>query len=239
MKLLRGLAVSRSSEIRERVSYGFVAAEYYNEQFHPTCADFREASRAYLKKIFEFERPVGRLADVGCGRSLISELTLENLVLIDEARAMLDLNLDCGEKRRVDIVETSFGDAEFDWIFAVLADPYNEMGAWTNIAKALRTQGQCVFIVPSYCWASKFRASSKKEISGKARFDLFSGESLFLPSTVLSPAQQEALISSSGLCVDRLDHAYVRDLNEIKSAKISNFLGQDDPMLDVYRVHKR
>jgi hypothetical protein len=239
MKSLLGLAASRSSEILEQASYEHVASEYYDERCHPTCADFREASRLFLKRIFEFERPAGLLADVGCGRSLVSEFASKNLVLIDNARAMLDLNLDHREKRRIDIVEEPFGNSEFDWIFAILADPYNEIGAWMNIAKALKPQGQGVFIVPSCCWASKFRASSKNEIAGKARFDLSSGESLFLPSTILLPAQQKALISSCGLHIDRLDHVYVGNLPEIRSAKISSVLGPDEALLDIYRVRKQ
>jgi SAM-dependent methyltransferase len=236
MKSLPGLAVSRSSGIRKSARYESVAAEYYNEQHHPTCADFREASRVYLKRVFEFERPAGRLADVGCGQSLISEFASDDLVLIDESPAMLDLNLDHREKRRFNVVESPFGNSEFDWIFAVLADPYNEIGAWLNIAKALRPEGQCVFIVPSYCWASKFRASSKNEITGKARFDLLSGESLFLPSTILLPEKQKTLISSSGLHVDRIDHVYVSDLAGIRSEKISSVLMEDEALLDIYRA---
>jgi SAM-dependent methyltransferase len=236
MKSLPGLAASRSSEIREAATYESVAAEYYNERHHPTCADFREASRVCLKRVFELERPAGRLADIGCGQSLISEFASDGLVLIDESLAMLDLNPDHHEKRRLNVVESPFGISEFDWIFAVLADPYNEVGTWLNIARALKSEGRCVFIVPSYCWASKFRGSSKTEIAGKARFDLLSGESLFLPSMILLPERQKALISSSGLHVDRIDHVCVGDLAEIKSEKISSVLSQNEAVLDVYRV---
>jgi hypothetical protein len=238
MKSLPGLAVSRSSGIRERASYEDVAAEYYDERRHPTCADFREASRWYLKRVFELERPNGRLADIGCGLSLISEFTSDNLVLIDEARAMLEMNSHHPEKRKVNIVEMPFGSSEFDWIFAILADPYNEIGAWANIAKGLKQRGECVFMVPSFCWASKFRTSSKNELPGKARFDLFSGASLFLPSNILLPEDQEVLISAAGLESYRLDHVHVGDLAKIRSAKISSVLSDDDALLDVYRVRK-
>lgn len=238
MKSLPGLAVFRSSAIRKQASYEDVAAEYYDERRHPTCADFRQASRTYLKRIFEVERPNGPLADIGCGRSLIAEFTLENLVLVDESSAMLNLNVHWLERRRADIAVESFGSAEFNWIFAVLADPYNEIGAWRNISRALKPQGECVFIVPSYCWASKFRTSSEDELFGKARFDLASGTSLFLPSNILSAEAQRALISASGLKVSGIDHVLVEDLTEIKSAKVSNVLDRKDALLDVYRVRK-
>lgn len=238
MKSLPGLAASRSSAIRERASYEDVAAEYYDESRHPTCADFRQASRWYLERLFEQERPDGRLADVGCGLSLISEFTSDNLVMVDESRAMLEMNFHHLEKRKVNIVEMPFGNSEFDWIFAILADPYNEIAAWANIAKALKRRGECVFVVPSFCWASKFRNSSKNELPGKARFDLFSGVSLFLPSNILLPEEQKVLISASGLESYRLDHVRVGDLAEIKSAKISNVLSSDDALLDIYRVRR-
>ena len=236
MKSLPGLGVSRSSAIRERASYEEVALEYYDELRHPTCADFREASRVYLKRILELELPSGQLADIGCGQSLISEFISENLILVDESGAMLNLNIAASEKRRINIIEASFGRAEFDWIYAVLADPYNEIGAWINIKRALKVGGRCVFITPSYSWASKFRASSQSEIAGNARFDLASGKSLFLPSTILSIEQQKELISSAGLRVDHIDHIYADDLVKIRSSKISSVLKGGEALLDIYRV---
>lgn len=178
------------------------------------------------------------MADIGCGRSLVREFATDNLALIDESESMLDLNFGHNDKRRINVVNSPFGSAEFDWVFAVLGDPYNEIGAWRHIAKALKPSGACVFIVPSYVWASKFRKSSNKEVVGKARFDLSTGESILLPSTVLSSDKQQTMISNVGLAMKRLDHVYVRDLPRVRSKKISQILNEDDEILDAYVIKK-
>ncbi|OJY00776.1 MAG: hypothetical protein BGP04_25085 [Rhizobiales bacterium 62-17] len=215
-----------------------VGAEYYDDQLHPTCADFRAASQVFLKKIFELNAPKGRIADIGCGRSLVREFAGDSLVLIDESASMLNLNIGHNEKRRINVINAPFGNTEFDWIFAVLGDPYNDIKAWRHIAGALKPSGRCVFIVPSYLWAVKFRKSTDEEVVGKARFDLSSGESLFLPSTILPFDQQTAMISSVGMLMECFDHVYVSDLPQIRSKKISEVLKDDDEVLDIYIAQK-
>ncbi len=233
-----GRVASKSYGTPEWVSYQDVSAEYYDERLHPTCADFRVASHTYLTTVFGNEFPTGAVADIGCGLSLVSEFCRTGLVLVDAAPSMLKLNDDRHERRLVNIVESPFGENEFDWIFAVLGDPYNESGAWRNISTALKPQGQCVFIVPSIDWAKKFRSASKNEVDGKARFDLSSGEAIFLPSIILPISEQCDLIGGASLHVDRVEHIYVNQMAEIKSAKILNILGRDEAILDIYRVRK-
>jgi hypothetical protein len=152
----------------------------------------------------------------------VREFASDNLVLIDESASMLNLNIGHNEKRRINVINAPFGNAEFDWIFAVLGDPYNEIGAWRHIAEALKPDGTCIFIVPSHLWASKFRKSSD-EVTGKARFDLCSGESILLPSTILTCDQQLAMISEVGLAMKRIDHVFVKDLVRVRSKKYRRF----------------
>src|SRR5579872_2909267 len=91
MKSANGLAY-KSLEPSDSHTYDSVAGEYYDERLHPTCADFRAAASLYLKKFFETRRPAGRLADVGCGSSLIAEFQTRDLVLIDKSWEMLNRN---------------------------------------------------------------------------------------------------------------------------------------------------
>jgi SAM-dependent methyltransferase len=163
---------------------------------------------------------------------------------VDESEAMLDWNK-IDQKPRddfqvciSDIEAGPFGLEEFDWIFAVLADPYNTEQAWENISRALRAGGECVFIVPSFAWRDKFRARSAEERAGHARFLTKKGLEVFLPSIILDEVHQEAIVKQSGLVLDRIDHVRIRDMPKIRSPKISNFLEADDPIVDIYRTKK-
>jgi hypothetical protein len=75
-------------------------------------------------------------------------------------------------------------------------------------------------------------------VAGKARFDVNSGKSVFLPSLILTAAEQWELILRSGLHLEGLEHVYVRELPDLRSPKIFSNLNDDDPVLDIYRVRK-
>src|ERR1043166_2803629 len=139
----------------EIAPYSKVASEYYDARLHPTCADFRAASFLYLSKIFREEAPNGLIADIGCGDSLLTKFCKQKLVLVDESAQMLARNLGDHEKRQFDVTKEKFGISEFDWVFAILGDPYNVISTWSNIEIALKPRGECVFMSPSFIWAEK------------------------------------------------------------------------------------
>lgn len=234
MKSLLGRAAFKSSGTLDVGSYEDVALEYYDAKLHPTCADFGIASRVFLQRLFREQSPRGRIADVGCGRSLLTEFVTKNLVLVDASPRMLAQNSESAEKRLVDLEKQSFAESEFDWIFAVLADPFNSAASWTNIRSALAEGGRCVFIVPSYHWASKFRGRVEEEMAGFARFVKSDNSSVFLPSMVYPEEQQIALIESIGMELTDFQQVFVSELQRINSPKISGFLAANDALLDVY-----
>jgi trans-aconitate methyltransferase len=228
----------KSTRIPNATAYDKVALEYYDEIRHPTCADLREASRLFFARLFEKEDPSGRLADIGCGRSLVAEFKKSELVLVDSSTQMLDQNNFEIKRRVIDVEFESFGESEFDWIFAVLADPYNSISSWNNIFKALKVSGTCVFIVPSFVWSQKFRLRDSGEREGFARFIIAGGEDVFLRSVIVSSQEQEQLIIRAGLQLHRCEHVYTKDMTMIKSAKISGVLSPDEPILDIYIANK-
>lgn len=238
MNLLSGHAY-RSSKVSEWGTYSSVAQEYYDEVLHPTCADFRLASWIYLERLFEEVKPTGRMADIGCGKSLIAEFCQRNLVLIDQSIEMLEHNAPLLERRLMDVERESIGRSEFDWIFAVLADPYNTPEAWKNIGRALKSRGQCIFIVPSFEWVGSFRRDSMSEKPNLARFITARGDEVFLRSLVFDLEFQKEMIAQAGLVSQPVEHVLVRDLPFVKSRKISEVLSRDQALLDVYRVSKR
>jgi hypothetical protein len=147
---------------------------------------------------------------------------------------MLAQNSGSTEKRLIDLEKQKFGLSEFDWIFAVLADPFNSTAAWTNISSALRDGGRCVFILPSDLWASKFRSRVPEEQAGFARFVRADNSSIFLPSAVYPPEQQAALIASADMKLLVFEQVFVRELAQVTSPKISKFLAPEEAILDVY-----
>ncbi len=237
----------KSIERHEVGAYSQVAAEYYDSVAHPTCADFRMACRIYLDRLFRHERPNGIIADIGCGQSLVAEFMLQvdyghdgHLVLVDNSKEMLRANRRSEriETRLLDIEAEPFGNSEFDWVFAVLGDPYNTCAAWQNIAGALRDGGRCVFIVPSHVWVESFRSSDEHERHDVARFVTKSGENIYLPSIIRSKAEQNHLIAKKGLKLTAIESIKLAEMPFVLSPKIHRFLRSFDPIIDVYRCAK-
>ena len=239
MKPHLGQAEYKSSKTHSKApAYSRVASEYYDEKLHPTCADFRNASSVFLEKLFREEHPSGKIADIGCGQSLLARFIDRDLVLIDESREMLEKNSPVFERREIDVASKKFGIAEFDWIFAVLGDPFNTQSTWLNIAMALKRGGDCIFIVPSFEWAQKFRASVNDEKPNMARFDLADGTTEYLPSFILAPGSQRNFITGADLNMVSVNHVMVRDLPSLRSSKTARYLLSNSPILDIYRAHK-
>jgi SAM-dependent methyltransferase len=238
MKSLLGRAAFKSSGTPRVGSYDEVASEYYDRSLHPTCADFRAASRIALRRHFGATATQGKVADLGCGLSLVSEFVSKDLVLVDGSPGMLAQNLGHAEQRLVNVEEDCFAQSEFDWVFAILADPFNSMLAWKNINAALKAGGRCLFVVPSYLWTSKFRNSASDEQPGLAHFVKADNSSVFLPSLVYEEAEQAALVEAAGLQVIDTGHVFVRELAHVNSPKVSQYLSADDAILDVYVVEK-
>ena len=233
-----GQEESKSSRIPSDGSYDAVALEYYDQKLHPTCADFRDATRVALTRLFNEENPKGRIGDVGCGLSLVKEFVGSNLVLIDASQKMLEKNTEVAERRMFDVEQAPFANSEFDWLFALLADPFNTRSAWENIGRSLKVGGKCYFVVPSYSWVKKFRDNSEAEREGYARFETADKSEVFLPSFVYSPVEQVSLIASVGLHVLKFEQIARSDLVEVRSSKIQDYLSADDAVLDTFLVRR-
>src|SRR5580658_7644900 len=75
-------------------SYEDVAAEYYDSERHPTCANFRGASRLLLRTWLVGKRNT-RLCEIGAGKSVVAEILsdlgypLGHVTLVDDSPSML------------------------------------------------------------------------------------------------------------------------------------------------------
>jgi ubiquinone/menaquinone biosynthesis C-methylase UbiE len=186
-------------------SYASVAPEYYDAQRHPTCRNFRDASRHFLRDALCCLRWSGLALEVGAGDSLLGELapnTFDKLILLDKSEDML-----CYSRRFNDVANLVVGDAlslpfasnTFSLIVASLGDPFNVPKFWSEVRRTLKAEAYCIFTTPSYDWASSFRERSPAEQNGAALFELSNGEHLYLPSSVEPEPSQLEMMKDAGL----------------------------------------
>ncbi|KRR01651.1 class I SAM-dependent methyltransferase [Bradyrhizobium valentinum] len=222
----------RKLDAKGRLSqYAAVAAEYYDANRHPTCRNFRDASRLFLQTSLDCNYLDGLTLEVGAGQSLVAELAecnyvhFERAVLLDRSIEMLSYsrkfakiaNLVVGDGRRL-----PFADSSISLIVAALGDPYNVEAFWREVSRCLDKGGRCLFTTPSYSWAQSFRLPSRTEREGAAYFELADGQQLYLPSFVRSPAQQEQIIQQAGLEISNVSNLTVDMIPLPLSRKIQN-----------------
>jgi SAM-dependent methyltransferase len=208
--------------------YGAVAAEYYDVDRHPTCRNFRDATKAFLQASLDGSYVDGITLEVGAGQSLLAEcanLHFKHIVLLDHSIEMLSYSRRFANVARLlvgDACNLPIADTSVSLIVASLGDPYNVEAFWYEVARCLRKGGQCLFTVPSYSWARSFRQSSKIERDDAAYFELRDGQRLYLPSFVRPPAEQENLIRQSGLEISKVSNLTANMIPPPLSKKIQN-----------------
>jgi SAM-dependent methyltransferase len=234
--------------IKEGATYELVAHEYYDSNRHPTCANFREASRLLLRKWLLPFRKCQRLCEVGAGKSITAEIIcsennrLDGLTIVDESPAMLahsrpwvhdGASLTIGNASRL-----PFSAEEIDVVVSCLGDPYNDVSFWRETRRLLRRKGVCLYTTPSYDWARKFRQETGSD-PDSAQFELRDGTQLLLPSVILPASDQIALITSCDLEVCEVEAVSVCCLSGHKlSPKLLTERGPDASVVTGYRVSK-
>ncbi len=193
--------ISRSDSFRG--SYEDLAEEYYDSGLHPTCANFREASRSLLIPwLRELATADTSILEVGAGYSMVSEWLagdkrrLGRIVVTDLSWNMLHYSLDHGlgaELVVCDAQQLPFSVNSFDIVVASLGDPYNTIQFWKEAKRVLKKGGHVLFTTPSFEWAQQFRNGENL-----AEFEMSSGKVLAVPSYVLPVVAQCALIRKSG-----------------------------------------
>jgi 2-polyprenyl-3-methyl-5-hydroxy-6-metoxy-1,4-benzoquinol methylase len=212
-------------------NYDRVAIEYYDQALHPTCADFRDATRLLLDRFLAKHAPRNRALELGAGKSLVAEsyaahdLPLTTLTITDASAAMLKYSASWrkrGAKLVVSAVETlSNSDGQFDLIFACLGDPYNTPRLWQRIRECLAPHGAYFYTTPSFDWATRFRRHHQGGNESLAEF-LVEGEHIYVPSLVISPEAQRAMIEAGGLTVGQIANIARRDLPAgVRSPKLA------------------
>jgi SAM-dependent methyltransferase len=190
--------------------YETLASEYYDPVRHPTCANFREGSRALLAKwigSISLDRSV--VCEVGCGKSLLAEMLgrmadLRDVYLIDSSPSMLAYSQRWAQRG----AHLVMGDAEalplpaqsVDVLVSSLGDPYNVDAFWGEAQRVIRPSGRVLFTTPAYGWAKSFRVTYEAD-SHQADFELVDGRHVGVPSFILPTSQQTELVERHDLAV--------------------------------------
>jgi len=194
--------------------YEDLAAEYYDAVRHPTCANFREASRILLEVWLQESASSLCFCDLGSGRSLLAEILaprlkrLDRLVLVDESPTMLAYSAQCATNgAHLLLADVSrgipLGAQTVDVAVASLGDPYNLDTFWSEVQRIVRPGGRVLYTTPSHEWAARFRLSESCELNA-AQFALASGETVCVPSFIYPRDQQAELMGRHGLVVEAI-----------------------------------
>lgn len=208
-------------------SYSSVAAEYYDAQRHPTCRNFRDASRALLGDALGLIPGSGVALEVGAGDALLGELALKDfdrLVLLDKSEEMISYSNKLKQVADLvvgDALALPFVDETFSLVVASLGDPFNELPFWSEVQRTLKSNAYCVFTTPSYEWASSFRMWSAHEQEGAAFFQLSDGDRIYLPSFIHPEASQAEIIRHAGLRLVSIKSAGADAIPKPHSKKIA------------------
>lgn len=226
-------------------SYEQLAVEYYDADRHPTCANFRQASRALFAQLMP-EFPANRSCEVGAGDSLLAELLhrrghdLRGLIVTDDSASMLEYSRKW-EPRGAQLVVAAaeslpLPDCSLLLVAASLADPYDDNAFWSEVSRVLAPGGMCVVTTPSITWAERFRVDGQRPDA--ARFELEDGTLLDVPSYIRAPAQEWELIQRHHL--ERVDEAAVT-LDAISKPISHKLLGLKvtDPVVVGYVARRR
>ena len=181
-----------------------MASEYYDPKRHPTCANFREASRLLMVPwLRELAKNGVDVLETGAGASLMSEWLAEesrelgSFVVTDSSQEMLRYSASsgiCSETIVCDAQRLPYDSSSFDLVFASLGDSYNTLPFWTEAGRILRNSGHVLFTSPSFEWSLQFRNGSNT-----AEFVMSDGSVIAVPSYVESAEAQQRMIETSGL----------------------------------------
>lgn len=220
-------------------SYADLASEYYDPKRHPTCANFREASRLLMVPWLRHLAKGGvEVLETGAGASIISEWLTEErrgigtFVATDASQEMLQYSASSSTRTVMIVCDAHrlpLGSGSFDLVVASLGDSYNTLPFWREAARVLRPGGHVLFTSPSFEWALQFRNGHST-----AEFVMSDGRLKTVPSYVESDDAQRRMIEACGLTL--VEIRTVKD-TEIRNTPRSPKL-RPGPIVSGYLVRK-
>jgi ubiquinone/menaquinone biosynthesis C-methylase UbiE len=222
-----------------RRSFDGLAGEYYDPIVHPTCENFRAASKLLLQEWMS-DRTLGPTAEVGCGASLLAEVlaerrqSLDSVTLIDISPMMLAHSRGYEEMGAKLVVAPSEAlplppDSQ-ESVVSCLGDPYNDSEFWKEAARVLKVGGQVLFTTPSFEWSKRFRALLPPTLQSKAEFITSAGHTIWIPSIIVSEEEQKLLMERAGFKLVESRRVCLKSIPPPISKKLA-FLGDSTPIV--------
>lgn len=231
--------------------YRYVAEEYYDRNLHPTCANLGFASKRLLEENVELIGFRGTVLEIGAGKSPLIELiedfcNVDKAFITDSSKDMLKHSRidDAHEKISLLVCDSNnlpFDRCQIDVVISLLGDPYNTKELWSEVSRVLKPNGRVFFTTPSWEWAEAFRGSEEVEKKDAAHFLTKHGNSIYMPSYIMTKANQERVMKSYGLHVKKVSNFTLRDLKREEddiSNKINAYLNDSDPIVTGYIATK-
>lgn len=229
-------------------AYNAVAEEYYIASRHPTCDNFRTASKIIIGFWLPDISARATICEVGAGKAIVAELLLEcgsplrQLLIIDQSVRMLKHSAQFS-KLGASLLEADaaclpIASESVDCLISSLGDPYNLPQFWTEAARVLRSTGKVIFTVPAYTWAIHFRANRTQNFN-EAEFDLMDGSKVLIPSFIYADCDQRNMIQAAGFEVIATRQILIRDLeDENLSPKLGLNRGPSGEIVSGYLIMK-
>jgi SAM-dependent methyltransferase len=218
-------------------NYDLIADEYYDATAHPTSHALGRASEAlFVKAHPDLERLIypRRVLEIGAGRGFIRAMNQNQLVTrIDLSRQMLLAGSGVAARVQADARRLPIRDDSVDAVVAMLADPFNTMETWREVARVLASPGCAVVTLPTLRWAARWRDNEDVSVD-ISRFLRRDGMTVDLPSIVMEDDAQEAMFRATGLDVKRTIAMTLAELAPLRVPKMTEVLDPSDAVVRLW-----
>jgi ubiquinone/menaquinone biosynthesis C-methylase UbiE len=237
------------SIIAGQCEFDMLADEYYDATSHPTCSNFRTASKVVLSKWMAQYPISGPVCEVGSGASLFASFRsdlghdLSSVTLIDASSRMLEHSRPYArlgaELKVANAEDLPLADSSQSALVSILGDPYNIPEFWDEVARVLRPGGLVLFTTPSIEWSSEFRKNLPEHLQNKAEFVTRNGRHVWINSIVHSRTEQTRIIQNAGLAWVATESVTIADLAHQKlSRKLDVLTDLQQPIVIAYTARK-
>ncbi|MGJ3232643.1 MAG: methyltransferase domain-containing protein [Oceanicaulis sp.] len=215
-----------------RNNYKHIADEYYDSMLHPTCHLLGLISYRFLScAVSTSEHQL--IVEVAAGKGLPIYSKFPKLISTDKNFEMMIFNRN-SEKIVCDAISLPFSDSSIDIVIGGLIDPFNKPDFFSEVYRVLRPGGLLFFTVPSFLWASNFRAKNEMNV---AKFLYRENQNFDLDSYIYDVHVQKQILNSVGFASTSWSPLYANP-NDPEAPKLDIARSCRLPIVDGYSSAK-